>query len=194
MTINERIAYLKGLAAGISIDGREDGKLLVALIDTISDIAEEVESLGENALNIGEELDALSDDLSDVEEYLFDDDDSFDDEDFDDDDFDFDLNDEDDDDFGHCGKGGAFDGSPCCDFCNDGDSATAFSIDVKCPDCDAIIELNEDDIANESVTCSVCNSVIELDIDVVDFDGDDDNFDSNNDGNANPTTPDGAVS
>ena len=191
MTINERIAYLKGLAAGLSLEGREDGKLLTTLIDTISDIAEEVESLGENALNIGEELDALSDDLSDVEEYLFDDEDFFGFD--DDDDFDFD---DDDSDFGFCGKGGGFDGSPCCDFCGDEDDSTAFSIDVKCPECDSILELDEDDIANESVTCPVCQAVIELDIDVVDFDGDLDggSFDNAGDGDANLATPDGATS
>ena len=191
MTINERIAYLKGLAAGLSLEGREDGKILTAIIDTISDIADEVESLGENALNIGEEIDALSDDLSDVEEYLFDDDDFFfDDEDFDDDDDDFDF--DDDSDFGFCGKGGGFDGSPCCDFCGDEGDSTAFSIDVKCPECDSILKLDEDDIANESVTCPVCQAVIELDIDVVDFDGE--NLDDAGEYNSDPATPDGATS
>ena len=56
MTISEKVAYLKGLAEGLAIDTEKskEGKLTVAL---------------------GEEIDALSDDLSEVEEAVFEEDD-----------------------------------------------------------------------------------------------------------------------
>jgi len=159
MTIKEKVAYLEGLAEGMNIDAAEHGKIFAAIIDTLQDIAEEIEDLNENALDIGEELDAISDDLAEVEDFLLGDDyDDYDDEDFD---FDFDDEDYDDDDFDDDDDYG-------CDICGKGD--VEFTIDIECPDCNAEIELDEDDIANESVTCPACNKVIELEIDEVDAD------------------------
>ena len=156
MTIKEKVAYLEGLAEGMNIDATEHGKIFAAIIDTLSDIAEEIEELNENALDIGEELDAISDDLAEVEDFLLDEDYDIDDDDFD---FDFDDDDFDDDDFDD-------DESYGCDLCGGGD--VEFTIDITCPDCNAEIELDEGDIANESVTCPACSKVIELEIDEVD--------------------------
>lgn len=75
MTVSEKVAYLKGLAEGLGIDdGSKEGKLFAAIIDTLDIMAEEVDSLGENALDICEEIDALSDDLADVESIVYDED------------------------------------------------------------------------------------------------------------------------
>ena len=96
MTIIEKVAYMKGLAEGMDIGDNVAGKLFVAIIDVLSDMAAEIEELNENALDIGEELDAISDDLADVEEFLEDldvdedEDEDEDDLDTDDDDFDYD--------------------------------------------------------------------------------------------------------
>jgi len=152
MTIKEKVAYLEGLAEGMDIEANENGKVFSAIIDVLVDMADEIEELNENALDIGEELDALSDDLAEVESFLLGDE-----YDFDDDDFDFDF-DDDDDDYG-------------CAICGQNDDG--FSIDVNCPECNAEIELDEEDIANESVTCPACNKLIELEIDEVDVDEDD---------------------
>jgi len=159
MTIREKVAYLEGLAEGMDIEATENGKIFAAIIDTLADMADEIEELNENALDIGEELDAISDDLAEVEDFLLDDD-YIDDEDFD---FDFDEEDDDYDDDEDYG----------CDGCG-GDSS--FTIDVNCPECNAEIELDEEDIANESVTCPACRKLIELEIDEVDVD---DDFDDN---------------
>ena len=64
MTIKEKVAYLEGLAEGMKIETTEQGKLFTVIIDTLSDIADEIEELNENALDIGEELDAISEDLA----------------------------------------------------------------------------------------------------------------------------------
>ena len=175
MTIKEKVAYLEGLADGMSIKSSEHGKLFSAIIDTLGSIAKEIEELNENALDIGEELDAISDDLAEVEDFLLDedyeDDDDFDfdfDEDDYDDDDDDDYEDEDDDEEYGCNLcGGKND-----DDDDDEDDDVEFSIDVNCPECNAEIELNEEDIANKSVTCPACNKLIELQIEEVDTDED----------------------
>ena len=149
MTIKEKVAYLKGLSEGLSIENKE-GKLFSTIIDTLCDIAEELDVINENALDIGEELDALSDDLADVEEIM---------EEMytGNDDFDFDLDDDDDPD--------EDDSRDACDCCG---REEEFSIDVNCPECGAEIELDDEDLANESVTCPACGKIIELEIDEVD--------------------------
>lgn len=83
MTISEKVAYLKGLAEGLDLDTvkSKEGKLISVMIGILEELAMSVEDLEENALNLGEEIDALSDDLADVEKIAFDEDE----EDYDDD-------------------------------------------------------------------------------------------------------------
>lgn len=180
MDLKEKAAYLRGLAEGMNINPEGEGKLFAAIIDILDDMADEIESLNENALDIGEELDALSDDLADVEDFLdeLDDDDDW--LDFDDDDFDyddFDDDDFDDDDFGD--DDDDFDtGSHCdisddcceCDGCNDAE----YTLDISCPECNAEIEISEEDIDRESVTCPACGKSVDLQIDDVEIDSEDD--------------------
>ena len=88
MTISEKVAYLKGLAEGLNLDTEKskEGKLISVMIGILEELAMSVEDLEENALNLGEEIDVLSDDLADVEEIVFDEDEDDDDtEDYDDD-------------------------------------------------------------------------------------------------------------
>ena len=77
MTISEKVAYLKGLAEGLNLDTEKskEGKLISVMIGILEELAMSVEDLEENALNLGEEIDVLSDDLSDVEEVVFDEED-----------------------------------------------------------------------------------------------------------------------
>ncbi len=86
MTISEKVAYLKGLAEGLDIDTQKskEAKLISVMIGILEEIGLTIEDLEENALALGEEIDVLSDDLSDVETVLFgdeDEEDDFDDED-----------------------------------------------------------------------------------------------------------------
>ena len=85
MTISEKVAYLKGLAEGLNLDTEKskEGKLISVMIGILEELAMSVEDLEENALNLGEEIDVLSDDLADVEEVVFDEDEDA--EDYDDD-------------------------------------------------------------------------------------------------------------
>ena len=72
MEILEKVAYMKGLAEGLGLDTKtKEGKLLTVMIDILDDIALELEDLYENQVELEEGLDAVSDDLNDVETYIY---------------------------------------------------------------------------------------------------------------------------
>lgn len=72
MEITEKVAYLKGLAEGMELDTeKKQGKLLAAIIDVLEDIALELTDIQDAQEELGDGLDAVSDDLEDVEDLLF---------------------------------------------------------------------------------------------------------------------------
>ena len=73
MTISEKVAYLKGLAEGLDLDVEKskEGKLISVMIGILEEMAMSIEDLEENDLDLGEEIDVLSDDLADVEAVVF---------------------------------------------------------------------------------------------------------------------------
>jgi len=98
----EKISYLKGLADGLDVkaDTRE-GKLFNALLEVIEEIADGMSDIVEEQEEMNEYLDLLDEDLTTVEEELFedveideDDDYDFDDDDYYDEDFDVESEDE----------------------------------------------------------------------------------------------------
>ena len=76
MTISEKVAYLKGLAEGLNLDTEKSkkGKLISVMIGIMEKVGLSLEDLDENTTALGEELDAVSDDLADVEEIVYGDD------------------------------------------------------------------------------------------------------------------------
>jgi hypothetical protein len=160
MSLKEQVAYLRGLSEGLEIDAKsKSGKLLLAIVDTLSVVSDEIEDLYENALDIGDELDAISDDLANVEDFVYDDDD--------DDDLFFDYDDDDDD----CDEG-------CfCDFCNGADLA----IDVVCPACNAEIVFHKSALMREGINCPECDKLLVFDEDEDEYDNEaeDDDIDEN---------------
>ena len=76
MTLNERAAYIKGLAEGMELDASsKEGKVIAALIELCSDMAEEIAALDEHVDTVHAYCEELDEDLGDVEEYLLDDED-----------------------------------------------------------------------------------------------------------------------
>ncbi|MBP1758282.1 MAG: hypothetical protein H6Q61_531 [Firmicutes bacterium] len=69
MTINEKVAYLKGLADGLELDKEptKEGKLLKVIIEVLEEIGFALEELEETDQLLSEGLDAVSEDLEDVE-------------------------------------------------------------------------------------------------------------------------------
>lgn len=134
MKITERVAYLKGLCEGMKLDTSDgNGKLISVISEILEDVALELEDQKENALDLAEEIDQISDDLGDVEDAL---DELCDDECCDDDD------------------------DECC--CDDDDDEPVF-YEVKCPSCGEEITVDEDIIEIGGIECPKCGEKLEFD-------------------------------
>lgn len=88
--IMQRIAYLEGLADGLGIDDNtKEGQILLELIDIVGELVETVEDEFQDLENY---LDLMEEDLCDLEDYVYEDeDDEYDLDDFDDFDDEFDI-------------------------------------------------------------------------------------------------------
>ena len=76
MDLTEKIAYIKGLAEGLSLDeSKPEVKVINAIIDLLDDITYDVQNMEELYDELSEEVDEIDQDLADVEDELFDDDD-----------------------------------------------------------------------------------------------------------------------
>ena len=130
MGISEKIAYLKGLMEGMNVDTESnEGKLFAAVVDVLDEIALEVEDLTDEVMELGDGLDVISDDLSDVEDIVYDDDD------------DDDEDDEDDED----------DYATTCPECEEEiffDDTMLEDGEIICPNCGAKLEFDLSDLAD----------------------------------------------
>ena len=78
MTITEKAAYIKGLAEGLELDNStKEGKLLTAIIDMVSDMAEDITDIAEDVEYLEEYIEELDEDLGGLEEYVYELDDEF---------------------------------------------------------------------------------------------------------------------
>ena len=72
MTVSEKVAYFKGLIDGMSFDAdSKNGKLFNTISDILEDLSGDVLKLREDTLEMAENIDALSDDLADVEDLVY---------------------------------------------------------------------------------------------------------------------------
>ena len=135
MTTTEKVAYLKGLAEGLGLskETKED-KLFTAIIDILGDMASDIEDLEAVTDELGEGLDAVSDDLELLENDYYED------------------YDEDDDDCCCCG-----DDDCCC--CDDGDDQF---YEITCPACENTITIDEDVLELGAIDCPNCGERLEF--------------------------------
>ncbi|MBQ6117200.1 MAG: hypothetical protein IJL08_07760 [Oscillospiraceae bacterium] len=135
MGISEKVAYLKGLAEGLSLDeSTKEGKLLLAILDVLDDMAEEFADIEDEIVDLEDGLDAVSDDLNDVEEFLYETSDDEDEEDEEDDDEYF---------------------VTTCPECEEEvifDESVLEDGEVVCPNCGAKLEFDLSDLANATGT------------------------------------------
>ena len=76
MEITERVAYLKGLAEGLGLDTEtKEGKILSVIIELLDDMALELQDQQDQLIEVSDGLDAVSEDLEDVENLVYDDED-----------------------------------------------------------------------------------------------------------------------
>ncbi|MBQ8287213.1 MAG: hypothetical protein IJX76_00390 [Clostridia bacterium] len=142
MTISEKVAYLKGLMEGLSLPAdTPEGKVLACMADILSDMALTVEDLEKETVRLGDYVEELDEDLGDVEEYLFTEDE--------DDDADEVEEEEDADDF----------------FDDDDDEESDEDIyALECPSCGETIYLDESLLDETDILCPACHEPISFDI------------------------------
>ena len=146
MTVIEKVAYLRGLADGLKLtDTTAEGKVLLNVIEVLDDLALSVTDLEDAVEELGEVVDAIDDDLQDVEGALYDEDDEDDDEDYFDDYDEFDDEDE-----------------PLyevqCPTCGDTicvDESMLCEGEIDCPNCGENLEFHLDDLDCEG-DCEGC--------------------------------------
>jgi phage FluMu protein Com len=74
-TLREKVAYIRGLAEGMDLNKDEPHtKLLLQIMDLLGEVVDELEDLNERIEDAEDLVDALDEDLADVEEYVFEDD------------------------------------------------------------------------------------------------------------------------
>lgn len=73
--LTDRISYLKGLAAGMKINTEKDAnKLMLEMLGVMGEMAEEMQAMADAHNDLNEYVESIDDDLSDLEETLFGDD------------------------------------------------------------------------------------------------------------------------
>lgn len=74
MTVTEKAAYLRGLAEGLDLDEKKDEtKLFKAMMDVIDDLALSVSDLEDELALLTEQVDAVDEDLDDLEQFVYED-------------------------------------------------------------------------------------------------------------------------
>ena len=135
MGISEKVSYLKGLMEGMNLSAdSNEGKLFRAIVDVLDEIALEVEDLTDEVMELGDGLDVISDDLGDVEDAVFGDEEDDEDEadEFEDDDDDYDDDDDD-------------------------------MYEAVCPNCQNTIVLSDSVLDEGTMHCPCCNELLEFD-------------------------------
>ncbi len=154
MTLTEKLAYIKGLTEGLGVDETtKEGKVLLALVDLLDDVTTAVSELEGDMDQAYEELDAIDEDLTDIEEFLWEDDE-------DEDECDCDCDDDCD-----CG----------CD--HDHDDEELFDGDIyeiTCPKCGEVVCMDEDMLFSPDCSCPNCGTSFEIDFDGVEACDDED--------------------
>jgi len=163
MTTSEKVAYLKGLAEGLGL-GKEtkEEKLISAIIDVLEAVALDIEDLEENALDLGDEIDAISDDLAAVEEIVYDEEECC-------------CGDEYDDEC--CGGEDHHEAEhECCGShhhesehecgCGHHHGEPIF-YEVSCPACGKTITIDEDVLALGKIQCPSCGEMLEFDMESI---------------------------
>ena len=136
MELTKKVAYLKGLMEGLKIDdSTNEGKILTLMADILDEMAATVEDIAEEVDETVELVDILDEDLGELEDEIYGDDDCCCDDDCDcdyDDDDDYDLDDEE-------------------------------LYECVCPNCGDTICLGENIIAEGSIDCPNCGENLEFD-------------------------------
>lgn len=76
METSESLGYLKGLIDGLDLDANtKETKVIKAIVDVLENLSTDVDDMTEGLELVGEQIDAVDEDLADLEEFVYDDDD-----------------------------------------------------------------------------------------------------------------------
>lgn len=76
MTLTEKSAYIKGLMDGLDLDAdKKEVKVIKALVDLVEDLTLTVTDLDEDVDQVYDELDAIDEDITDLEDVVYGDED-----------------------------------------------------------------------------------------------------------------------
>ena len=139
--LTDRISYLKGMAAGMKLNMEKDSnKLMMEMLAAMGEMAEEMAAMAEAQADLNDYVESIDDDLADLEETLFGDEDELDDE----ADIDMDEDDEDDEEDE-----------------NEEDLGDDELISYACPNCDHVIEFRASDVDfDEDFLCPACGKPV----------------------------------
>lgn len=74
MQTTESLGYLKGLLDGLDLDdNKKETKVFKAIVDVLSNLTEDIDDMTDGMKMLAEQIDAVDEDLADVEDYLADD-------------------------------------------------------------------------------------------------------------------------
>lgn len=142
MTLTEKVAYLKGLVEGLGIDETtSQGKVTKAMVDILNDMALSIADLDDSTSELFEEVEAIDEDLGNLEDDFYDD--------------------EDDDD---C----CCDCDCDCDCCCDDDDCECCCdeeiYEVECPNCHEEICIDGEILDMGSIECPNCGENLTFEI------------------------------
>ena len=170
MSLTEKLAYIQGLCEGLALDETtKEGKVMLAVVELLDDLTDTVSQLDSDVDQIFDELDAIDEDLSDVEDALL-----YDDED-----------EEDDDDCCCGGHGHHHHGDHECkcghhhnddededdeEWDDDEDLTDLFDeenplYEITCPKCGEIVCMDEDMLFSPDCACPNCGTSFEIEFD-----------------------------
>ena len=149
MTLSEKVAYLKGVAEGLHFDpeASSEGKLISIMMDILEHIALNSEDTDDSIQALADQLDDVSESLSMVEDFVYDED------------FDFsDCDEEDEDDAEEALAALEEDGF----------------FELECPNCDDTLVVDRSVLDSGKVTCPGCGQAFEIELGYEDVDAEDD--------------------
>lgn len=75
METSESLGYLKGLIDGLDLDqNKKETKVFNAIISVLENLTEDIDDMTEGLELVGEQIDAVDEDLADLEDFVYDDD------------------------------------------------------------------------------------------------------------------------
>lgn len=128
MDTTESLGYLKGLIEGLDLgDNKKETKVFSAIVDVLSNLVEDIDDMTDGVEMLADQVDAVDEDLADLEEYVYDDCDDC----CDDDEEEFEVE---------------------CPLCNTPftvDAETALNGTVPCPNCGEMLEFEVEEADDE---------------------------------------------